>query len=372
MSNCLYVAATHQHVGKTTSTLGLVATLRNKGINVGYCKPVGQEFVDLGDLKVDKDALLFAKVMNFELEAEFHSPVIVGRGLTTAYLDDPSGFDFPELLRRAARELHQRHEVVVYEGTGHPGVGSVIDVSNADVAKMLGASVIMVVEGGIGSTIDELNANLALFREQKVPIVGVIVNKVLPQKIAKVKRYVGRKLTQMGIPLLGVLPYDKSLANPIMESIQHAVNGKVLYNEESLGNKIENIVSGSLIEKREFSSLKDLLLIVNYRRLDKAVESIIDISRKQGLNYSPLSGIIINGEGDFVPTFVDHFQCLDYINHHRIPVVATALDTYGSAVKISHIEVKINTRTPWKAERAIEMIRKHVVLDPILNHNLVR
>lgn len=366
MSNCIYVAATHQHVGKTTSTLGLVATLRQKGINVGYCKPVGQEFVDLGDLKVDKDALLFAKVMDFELEAGIHSPVIVGRGVTTSYLDHPEQFAFRQKLAKADEALRKRHDVIVYEGTGHPGVGSVIDLSNADVAKMLGASVIMVVEGGIGSTIDELNANLALFREQDVPVIGVIVNKVIPQKIAKVKRYVGRKLSQMGIPLLGILPYDKSLANPIMETIQHAVNGLVLYNEESLDNKIENIVSGSLIEKKEFSSLKDLLLIVNYRRLDAAIESIQEIASRQGISFSPISGIIINGEGDFVPTFIDHFRCLDYIKEHKIPVVATSLDTYGSAVKISHIEVKINTRTPWKSERAIEMIRNHVDLEPVL------
>ncbi|MEL6392284.1 MAG: dethiobiotin synthase [Bacteroidota bacterium] len=44
----LYIAATSQHVGKTTSTLGLMAAIKERGINVGYCKPVGQQFVDLG------------------------------------------------------------------------------------------------------------------------------------------------------------------------------------------------------------------------------------------------------------------------------------------------------------------------------------
>ncbi|NBC24766.1 MAG: AAA family ATPase [Bacteroidetes bacterium] len=34
----IYVAATSQHVGKTTTTLGLVNTLRKQNINVGYCK----------------------------------------------------------------------------------------------------------------------------------------------------------------------------------------------------------------------------------------------------------------------------------------------------------------------------------------------
>ncbi len=60
----------------------------------------------------------------------------------------------------------------MYEGTGHPGVGSVVDMSNAQVAQLLGAPVVMIVEGGIGSTIDLLNMNLALFRERRVPRKG--------------------------------------------------------------------------------------------------------------------------------------------------------------------------------------------------------
>ncbi|MGB0432247.1 MAG: AAA family ATPase [Bacteroidia bacterium] len=173
----LYVAATGQHVGKTTSTLGLVYALRKIGHDVGYCKPVGQEFVDLGTLKADKDALLFSNFMDFQLDASIHSPVILGRGATSAYLDDPKDFDYDKDIMHATSILENNHETVVYEGTGHPGVGSVVNLSNADVAKMLDAKVIMVVKGGIGNTIDKLQMALSVFREKNVPVVGVIVNK---------------------------------------------------------------------------------------------------------------------------------------------------------------------------------------------------
>ena len=48
---------------------------------------------------------------------------------------------------------------------------------------------------------------------------------------------------------------------------------------------------------------------------------------------------------------------------NEIPLIATQLDTYGSAIKINRMEVKINTRTPWKARRAVELIKDHVNLD---------
>lgn len=366
MINRLYIAATNQHVGKTTCTLGIFSALQSMGYRVGYCKPVGQEFVDLGELKVDKDALLFARMMNFELSADLHSPVIVGSGLTTAYLENPVQFHFRERIQQAAETLQEQYDLVIYEGTGHPGVGSVIDLSNADVAKLLGASVIMIVEGGIGSTIDQLNAKMALFREQKVQIRGVILNKVLPEKLDKVTHYVEKKLKQMGIPLLGVLPFDKSLTYPLMDSVRRAVNGITVFNEDRLDNWVGSIVSGALVERRELEDLNRLLLIVNYRRLDQVIDIIEEITRKRQLENCPLSGIIINGEDDFVPTFLENFKRTDYIEKNRTPVIATTLDTFGAALKINRIEVKINLRTPWKVERAIEIFQDHVNLEGLL------
>jgi dethiobiotin synthetase len=103
MSKRLYVAATNQHVGKTTCTLGIVEAFRQSGIRVGYCKPVGQQAVDLDNLQVDKDALLFSTLMHFNLVARVHSPVILGPGATQAFLDNPSKFPFRRTMAPAIR-----------------------------------------------------------------------------------------------------------------------------------------------------------------------------------------------------------------------------------------------------------------------------
>ena len=42
------------------------------------------------------------------------------------------------------------------------------------------------------------------------------------------------------------------------------------------------------------------------------------------------------------------------------------LETYAAVLKISRIEVKINLQTPWKVERAVEMIEQNINLDYIL------
>lgn len=356
----IYVAATGQHVGKTTSTLGLVYSFRKHGHNVGYCKPVGQEFVDLGTLKADKDALLFSKFMDFQLDADLHSPVILGRGATKAYLDGENHDNYRENILSASKTLESQHEMVVYEGTGHPGVGSVVDLSNADVAKMLDAAVIMVVKGGVGNTIDRLHLSLSVFRERQVPVVGVIVNKVRPDKMEMIEHYLGKKLDQLGIPLLGTIPFDQSLSNPMMYAVKNAIMGEVLMNEECLDNQVEDIIAGSLVDKHELKQLNNLLLVVSSNRLEEAIRKITVIAHRAGREESPLSGIIITNDRQY-PNWIN-----DYVRDNKIPLVYTQLDTFGSVVKISRIEVKINTRTPHKVERACELIEQHVQLERFL------
>ena len=357
----IYVAATSQHVGKTTSTLGLVALMKSLGIEVGYCKPVGQKFVDIRNIQVDKDAFLFADVMKFELDSLVHSPVILGKGATEKFLDNPEAYShFQTNILKAKEVLDDFYEMVIYEGTGHPGVGSVVGLSNADVANLLQAGVIIVVEGGIGSTIDMLNLCLAEFERKNVPLIGVIVNKVRPDKIEKIRKYMKLWLDKKGLPLLGVMPYDRSLAWPLMSTITKAIRGQVLFNKHRLTNKIEDYLAGSLIGMETLKSSKDLLLLVSSQRVDTAIQKIKRMSNMMKQGESPLSGIILTGLADMEE------ETLQYIKQHQIPVVRSPLDTYGSVTQISRIEVKINRRTPWKIDRAIEMIKENVDFNLIL------
>ena len=219
----------------------------------------------------------------------------------------------------------------------------------------------MIVEGGVGSTIDMLNMCTALFREEGVPVIGVIINKVLQDKIGMVKDFVGKWLKKKNIPLLGVIPYDQTLAYPLIKSVAKAVSGTITYNVDRATNKVENILAGSLIDLKELKSSQDLLLVVGTRSMNAAIEKIKYISKLNGIESCPLSGIVATGQGTI------ESDTLNYIEEHSLPLIRTDLDTYGSVLKISKIEVKINRATPWKISKAIALIEDHVDLDNILS-----
>lgn len=357
----IYVAASGQHVGKTTSTLGIVSSLINNYVNVGYCKPVGQKFLDLKNLYVDKDTLLFADLIKFEISPEHHSPVILPGARVRAAIEAPEDHVFDDRIIEAGKYLNKHHEITVFEGTGHPGVGNVVNLSNARVAKLLDASVVLILEGGIGSTIDMFHMCSAVFREQGVPIVGVIINKVRPDKMEKIGKYLSQYFDRHGIPLLGLVPYDETLAYPLMSTVRDSIKAQVELNEDQLeGRRVENILAGSLVDIQELKTFQNHLLVSSIRTIDRAVSKVKAFCEARNEPQCPISGIVVTGTGDVGES--TH----QYIMENNLPLLRTNYDTLAVVFKISRIEVKINRRTPWKVKRAIQLINDNVDLSKVL------
>ncbi len=356
----IYIAATSQHVGKTTMTLGLLSALENRKINVGYSKPLGQQYLDVNGKRVDKDAILFADCMNFDLEPDLHSPVILGRGDTSLYIDRPHPGDLIKKITDASDTLHRRHDIVVFEGTGHPGVGSVVDLSNAEVAKQIKSDVILVLEGGIGNTLDRLALCKAMFDLQGVRIVGVLINKVQPLKMDKIRRYLSIALKKWNIELLGLIPYDEQLVYPSMWHIVKAVNGTVLTGEEYLNNLVTNTIAGNIMEFEQNADPSKLLLVVSYRRLNEALQNFENICIEKNLQPKKIAGIIVTGHGK--PTSAQIEQ------HHNllIPIAHTTLDTYDAVIKMGHLVAKIDVQNKEKIECARRLFEEHVDIPRIL------
>ncbi|MGB0932050.1 MAG: AAA family ATPase [Chitinophagales bacterium] len=355
----VYIAATNQHVGKTTSTLGLMDALKNRGKNVGYCKPCGEKYLEIGSHRVDKDAVLFADIMEFPLNPPVHSPIIAGGSMVTDYIENPNYQELTDSLQNAAKVLEASHEIVVYEGTGHPGVCSVVDYSNAQVAKTLGTGVIIVVEGGIGSTVDRLMLCKHFFEYAGVKVYGVIINKVLEHKMEKVQKYLLKRLGQLGVEVFGFLPFEKELAYPQMSTVQKMLKGELLYCSEGLGNLVQGSLAGSLTEKHHLNNDVEYLLMVSSRRLNTALDRLRDFWKLQ--NTEPhLAGLVLTGNEDV------SIKNADFLKRYHIPTIRTNYDTYEAITKLNQIEVKINTKTPQKVKRAIELFGKHVNVERIV------
>jgi dethiobiotin synthetase len=154
----IFIAATKQHVGKTTTSLAIISGLQKRFDKVGFLKPVGQQHVDVHSenlnktLKVDKDVWLVREHFHLDhIDYEDMSPVIIPNGYTKKYVDGMISHEQQlEDIETAMRHVSDASDVVVCEGTGHCAVGSIVNVNNAKVASLIGADMVLVANGGLG------------------------------------------------------------------------------------------------------------------------------------------------------------------------------------------------------------------------------
>src|SRR5207253_5879588 len=145
------------------------------------------------------------------------SPIAVEPDFTRRYLQSSNNDFLVKKIQKAFDRVAWEKDFVLCEGSGHAGVGAVFDLSNAQVAKILGAKVIIVTQGGIGKPIDEVALNKALFDKEGVEIIGVIINKVIGTKVDYVTDFARRGLKRKGLELLGVIPHHRDLPKPTLE-----------------------------------------------------------------------------------------------------------------------------------------------------------
>src|SRR5213593_4113440 len=213
----IFIAATRQNEGKTTTSLGLIAALQQHYPRVGYIKPVGQRFVEIAEQKIDEDTVLMDSVFRLNCPLVDMSPIAVEPDFTRKYLQTANNEALVKRIHKAFDRVAWEKDFVLCEGSGHAGVGSVFDLSNAQVAKMLGCKVIIVTRGGIGKPIDEVALNQALFEKEGVEVIGVLLNKVTPEKVALVADFARRGLKRKGLDLLGVIPHQPMLSSPSVD-----------------------------------------------------------------------------------------------------------------------------------------------------------
>src|SRR4029434_10633575 len=169
---------------------------------IGYIKPVGQRFVQIEEQKSDEDAVLMDRVYRLNCPLVDMSPIAVEPDFTRKYLQSSNNETLVKKIQKAFDRVAWEKDFVLCEGSGHAGVGSVFDLSNAQVAKLLGARVVIVTQGGIGKPIDEVALNQALFEKAGVEIIGVILNKVVQDKVSYISDFARRGLKRKGLELL--------------------------------------------------------------------------------------------------------------------------------------------------------------------------
>jgi len=200
MTAALIVSAPRSGAGKTTLTLGLLAALRRRGINVRAAKS-GPDYID----------------------PAFHA---AATGAASLNLD--SWAMRPALLDALAAEAAREAEMLVIEGAmglfdGVPGEARRSGAA-ADLAARFGVPVLLALDvSGQAQSAAAVVAGFVQF-DPAVRIAGVVLNRVGSERHSVL---VTDAIRRLGVPVLGAIPRDETLMLPerhlgLVQAREHA------------------------------------------------------------------------------------------------------------------------------------------------------
>ena len=350
----LFIAATRQNDGKTVVSLGLAMALRKRTRKICFVKPVGQKYVEADGAKVDEDALLVENVCKFGCKLQDTSPIAIERGFTQKYINEGNLKELEEKIQKSYQNVTADKDFIMIEGTGHAGVGSVFDLNNARVAKLLGAKVLIITIGGIGHPIDEIMLNKALFEAEGVEIMGVIVNKIISEKMDKIKTFLKKGLEKKGLKLFGVIPYMPLLSTFTVGQVAKSLGAEIIAGNEKLHRRILNTVIGAMTPHEALKYFSEGSLIITPGDREDIILAALATETK-------LAGLVLTGG---IPP---HHYILEMIKQYKLPALIVKQDTYTTASQIHDIVVKVKADDDEKLTMINELIEKYVDVEGIYN-----
>ncbi len=357
----IFVAATRQNDGKTIVSLGLLRAMLNRFGKVGYIKPVGQQFHIVDGEEIDKDVVLMRTVYKLEGKLKDMSPIAVPKGFTEEYINHPNKGLLDEKVVGAYNRMSEGKDVVIIEGTGHAGVGSVFEMSNAEVARILKAPVVLVSCGGIGKPIDEIMMNKAMFDAKGVKVVGAIINKIQPEKYDKIAPIVSKGLANQGIEVLGVIPHNVILSSPSMRELLEDTKATLLSGEEDLDNTVNRIVVGAMPPHEVLDYLGPGTLLITPGNREDIILAAMSGCLPGITKTFCISGLVLTCG------ITPHKNVMHLIKELPIPVLLLKDDTFAVASRIDNLIVKIRPSATRKIQAIESLVEKYVDVGKLLD-----
>ena len=355
----IFVAATRMDDGKTTTSVGLFAALQQRFPRIGYIKPVGQRFVEIEGAKIDEDTVLMNDTYGVRTPLRAMSPIAVEPDFTRRYLSGGITHQLHDRVRTAFDIAAWEKDFVIIEGTGHAGVGSVFDLSNATVAKLLKSKVIIVSGGGIGRPIDEISMNLALFEKYGVEVIGAIINKVVPDKMAMLKEYATIGLAKLGLPLLGVIPLHTELYKPTVNQACLQLKGQFLAGAQHKRRRVAKLGVGAMSSRYANHLLAPGTLVITPGDREDLIQMILDEDAKAS-SRGHVAGVVLTD--GVLPSD----NMIESIYQRAIPFITTSADVSSATTIIARMTVKTEVGDLDKIGLIQKLIQDHVQVNRIV------
>jgi len=345
------VAATGDSAGKTAIAVGLARLAADRGRSVGYMKPKGTRLQSNVGKTLDQDPMLAREVLGLDAEMHQMEPVVYSPTFVEGAV---RGTEDPSALRDRIREEYDSIAAdcdhVFVEGGGRWTTGGVVDLTDADVAALLDARVVLVAEYGSPNDVDEVLAAADAFGDR---LAGVVFNKVSDDAFESLDRDGIPFLESRGIHVFGAVPYETELAGVSVADLADELGAELL-TDAPTDAFVERFLVGAMggdEALRHFRRTRDAAVITGGDRADVQAAA---------LDASGVACLVLTGghrpSGAVVGTAADAGK----------PMLAVNTDTATAIDRVEAVVRGGRTRDARTVDRMADLLGAHVDVDALV------
>jgi hypothetical protein len=342
--NTYLIASMRENAGKTSFIIGLAAARQKR---YGYLKPFGDRLVYHRKKNSDHDASVIVKLWGLDCD-----PDSVTLGFNHAklrYVHDE------ESLRRIVggkvEDASRGMDGLFIEGGKDICYGASVFLDSLSLAGSTGAEIIIVASGEPDTLMDDLHFMHSYFDMSECTLRGVVINKVRDPDDFK-DSFV-KHISDMGIPVLGVIPYEERLTHHSMRYLADALFAKVLGGEGGLGNVVRRILVGAMsteaLMRSPLFNYEDKLIITSGDRDDMIVAALD----------SATAGIILTN------CIIPPSKIISHAEERGVPLLLVANDTFHTAKLIDGLEALVMPEDERKISLLTDLVKEHVAIEEL-------
>ncbi len=350
----VYVASPSRLAGKSTLIISLAQLALEKGLRVGYFKPISGFCVPnpRGEL-VDEDAETMREILGLKTSLEL-CPFKICGGSFLEYFWSEDGSRFRDSILESYKEASAENDLMLIEGAQTLSTGSFLGCQAPRLAKLFNAEFILVLRYEGDFVVDEALHARDYCEHWGVKVSGVVLNRVEENRLKLARGIVKPMLEKEGLKTLGIMPEDRVLSSLSVREVYESIGGELIAGKRGLENPVETVLIGAMTPEsaiQYFRRVRNELIITGGDRTDIVLAAL----------EAGASGIILTG--NLRPSV----KVLPRADELKIPMIIVPQDTYTTLQMIQKIVGKIRPGDKTRIAAARKLVQENVDWETILS-----
>ena len=350
MTDVLYIATIDRYSGKSLVSLGVTELLLRKTTRVGIFRPVisaqpGQE----------RDKNIDLLLRHFDIQMDYENTYGLPMGEAEELIGQGRYDEVLDRIIAAYKALGECCEFILCIGSDLESAAAALEFSfNADVAKNLGAPVLLVgsgVERQVASIVNSAHAKVKAYQERGAQVLGMVVNRVAMDQLEELRGALKEELKTEDL-IMAVIPANETLASPTMREVAEQLGGEILFGADQLDTLARDYLVIAMRLDNYLEHLTENALLITPGDRSEVILSAQQAHRSN--RYPQVAGIVLSGGIKPAPPVTRLLEGLKAV----VPIISVQTDTYDTARRVSGVRSYITADNRPKIDLSLELFEE--------------